>query len=44
MRAISNRIRTLERTLVPPVLEEGESAARHTPGSPAPLGSCRLAL
>ena len=27
MRAISNWIRTLERTLVPPVLEEGESAA-----------------
>jgi hypothetical protein len=26
MRAISNRIRKLERTLVPPVLEEGESA------------------
>src|SRR5258708_3967298 len=27
MRAISNRIRRLERTLVPPVLDEGESAA-----------------
>jgi hypothetical protein len=27
MRAISNRIRKLERTLVEPVLEEGESAA-----------------
>ena len=27
MRAISNRIRRLERTLVQPVLEEGESAA-----------------
>jgi hypothetical protein len=27
MRAISNRIRRLERALVPPVLEEGESAA-----------------
>ena len=27
MRAISNRIRRLERTLVEPVLEEGESAA-----------------
>lgn len=27
MRAISNRIRRLERTLVPPVLAEGESAA-----------------
>jgi hypothetical protein len=27
MRAISNRIPRLERTLVPPVLEEGESAA-----------------
>jgi hypothetical protein len=27
MRAISNRIRRLERILVPPVLEEGQSAA-----------------